>query len=99
MVISENLHGLVLAARNLVPVIAVNDYRVGSPNFKKFNAFLAQSSSEDLFFNSQTPAEKIAETLAGLRSGSEVKQQDFRALRERVGQQYAAALGGLVIPV
>jgi polysaccharide pyruvyl transferase WcaK-like protein len=99
MVISENLHGLILAARNLVPVIAVNDYHLGSPNFKKFIAFLVQSNSQELFFNSQTPVERIAQMLAGLRAGSEVKQQDFRALRELVGRQYAAALGGLSIPV
>lgn len=95
LVVSENLHGLILAARNLVPVVAVNDYPVGSPNFKKFIAFLAQSNSQELFFNSQSPVENIAQTLVKLSAGSDVKRQELRALRELVAQQYAEALGGL----
>lgn len=95
LVISENLHGLILAARNLVPVVAVNDYPVGSPNFKKFIAFLAQSNSQDLFFNAMSPMEKIASTLLALSEGREAKQRELRALREHVAHQYEDALGGL----
>lgn len=95
MVISENLHGLILAARNLVPVVAVNDYAVGSPNYKKFIAFLAQSNSQDLFFNARSPVESIAITLLSLARMHETKQNELRALREQVAQQYEQVLSGL----
>jgi polysaccharide pyruvyl transferase WcaK-like protein len=96
MVISENLHGLILAARNLVPVVAVNDYPVGSPNYKKFIAFLAQSNSQDLFFNANSHVESIANTLLSLARGRELKQNELCALREKVAQQYEQALNGLL---
>lgn len=54
VVVSENLHGLILAARNKTPVIAINDYEVGSPNYKKFVAFLKQVKSDSLFINSDS---------------------------------------------
>lgn len=95
MVISENLHGLILAARNLVPVVAVNDYPVGSPNYKKFIAFLAQSNSQDLFFNASSPVENIVGILRSLARGNELKQHELRALREKVARQYEQALSGL----
>ena len=43
LVISENLHGLISAARNLIPVIAINKNDTGSPNYKKIVAFLSQA--------------------------------------------------------
>lgn len=95
MVISENLHGLILAARNLVPVVAVNDYPVGSPNYKKFIAFLAQSNSQDMFFNATSHVESIASTLLALARMHESKQDQLRALRKQVAQQYEQALSGL----
>lgn len=95
MVISENLHGLILAARNLVPVVAVNDYPVGSPNYKKFIAFLAQSNSQDLFFNATSRVESIASTLLSLARMRETKQNELGALREQVAQQYEQVLSGL----
>ncbi len=97
MVVSENLHGLILAARNLVPVIAVNDYTAGSPNYKKFIAFLAQSNSQELFFNITNPTESIASILLTLAERHETKRNDLRALREQVAQQYAQALNSLGI--
>ena len=42
LVISENLHGLITAARNSIPVISINDYVTGSPNHKKITSFLDQ---------------------------------------------------------
>jgi len=95
LVISENLHGLILAARNLVPVVAINDYPVGSPNFKKFIAFLSQSNSQALFFNAQSSDESIASMLAGLAAAADAKRQDLQALREQVARQYREALGSL----
>lgn len=99
MVISENLHGLILAARNLVPVVAVNDYPAGSPNYKKFIAFLAQSNSQDLFFNAASHVESIASTLLSLARRYETKQHELRAFREQVAQQYEQALNGFAFPL
>lgn len=99
MVISENLHGLILAARNLVPVVAVNDYSVGSPNYKKFIAFLAQSNSQDLFFNANSSVENIASTLVSLAQRHETKQNDLLVLRERVARQYGQVLSGSNLPL
>ena len=98
MVISENLHGLILAARNLVPVIAINDYPMGSPNYKKFIAFLAQSNSQDLFFDSKSNVKSIASTLLSLSQGYEMKQSELRALREQVAHQYEQALSSFALP-
>lgn len=91
-VISENLHGLILAARNLVPVVAINDYPAGSPNYKKFIAFLSQSNSQNLFFNEQCSVEIMATTLLTLDKAHDTKQNELRALREQVVQQYRGAL-------
>ncbi len=95
MVVSENLHGLILAARNLVPVVAVNDYQVGSPNYKKFVAFLAQSNSSDLYFSSRSEVGQMVEKLAALNDATEVKRNDLRSLREGVARQYEQALASL----
>jgi polysaccharide pyruvyl transferase WcaK-like protein len=98
LVISENLHGLILAARNLVPVVAVNDYAVGSPNYKKFIAFLSQSNSQELFFSSQSSAEQMVQKLLALNAARDAKRQELCALRESVAQQYKDALGALALP-
>lgn len=95
LVISENLHGLILAARNLVPVVAINDYPPGSPNFKKFIAFLAQSNSQELYFNSLSSPETIAAQLIELANTSEAKRNDLHLLRELVVRQYGNALAML----
>jgi polysaccharide pyruvyl transferase WcaK-like protein len=92
LVISENLHGLILAARNLVPVVAINDYPPGSPNFKKFIAFLSQSNSQELFFNAMSSDEAIAAQLIELADTSEAKRKDLQLLRELVARQYRDAL-------
>lgn len=97
LVISENLHGLILAARNLVPVVAINDYPPGSPNFKKFIAFLSQSNSQELFFNAQSSGDAIAAKLSGLADTLDAKRRDLRSLRELVARQYKDALGTLGI--
>jgi polysaccharide pyruvyl transferase WcaK-like protein len=92
MVISENLHGLILAARNQVPVVAVNDYENGSPNFKKFIAFLAQSESQDLFFNARHSINEIAFRLAEAWRGIDAKKMLLGKLRQRVHDSYMEAL-------
>lgn len=95
LVISENLHGLILAARNLVPVVAVNDYAVGSPNYKKFVAFLSQSNSQELFISSQSSVQQMTEKLLTLNAHGEHKRQELRALRESVERQYKDALAAV----
>lgn len=84
LVISENLHGLILAARNLVPVIAINDYPVGSPNYKKFVAFLKQSDSDSLFINEKTEAISAAQMISALINSCDDKKQLLASLREQV---------------
>lgn len=60
LVISENLHGLIVAARNQVPVVAVNDYPVGSPNHRKFDSFMSQINSERFCIDRES---EVGETL------------------------------------
>lgn len=60
LVISENLHGLIVAARNQVPVVAVNDYPVGSPNHRKFDSFMSQVGSERFCIDRES---EVGETL------------------------------------
>lgn len=60
LVISENLHGLIIAARNQVPVVAVNDYPVGSPNHRKFDSFMSQIGSERFCIDRES---EVGETL------------------------------------
>ncbi|OQK17897.1 hypothetical protein AU255_08555 [Methyloprofundus sedimenti] len=59
LVISENLHGLILATRNGVPIIAINDYSVGSPNYKKFISFSLQVDSKEYVINNETSVTDI----------------------------------------
>jgi polysaccharide pyruvyl transferase WcaK-like protein len=92
LVISENLHGLILAARNLVPVVAVNDYPPGSPNYKKFIAFLAQSNSQNLFFDANSKAEDISNIIWKLMCNHSKKKHDLQSLRKNVLQEYASIL-------
>jgi polysaccharide pyruvyl transferase WcaK-like protein len=89
LVVSENLHGLILAARNLVPVLAINDYPAGSPNDKKFKAFLAQSGAAHVFMNAQTPAEGVAGFLNELDQQRDARRQRLAKLRTRVEEAYA----------
>lgn len=88
MVISENLHGLILAARNLVPVVAVNDYVVGSPNYKKFIAFLSQAGSDKLFFNAENSLEDILFVMKEAWAGGVEKKIILDELRDKVNEKY-----------
>lgn len=92
LVISENLHGLILAARNLVPVIAINDYPVGSPNYKKFIAFLKQSNSDSNFINEQKSIQDIVELFNLVLSEMNTKKVELQGLRLKVREQNIAFL-------
>lgn len=63
LVISENLHGLILSVRRGVPVIAVNNYNSDSPNGRKFIAFMRQIDSEEFVFKSDTPSGVMTATI------------------------------------
>jgi polysaccharide pyruvyl transferase WcaK-like protein len=92
IVVSENLHGLILAARNLVPVLAVNDYPEGSPNYKKFIAFLGQSESQKYCISSKSTAADISDLIADLELSISERKAGLKKLRESVFASYASAL-------
>lgn len=92
LVISENLHGLILASRNLVPVVAINDYPVGSPNFKKFIAFLKQTESGESYISSVRSAQMACGIFeATLDAAPEVRRR-LASLREQVRLKYLETL-------
>ena len=92
IVVSENLHGLILAARNLVPVLAVHDYPEGSPNYKKFIAFLGQSESQKYCISSKSTAADISNLIADLELSISERKAGLKVLRESVSASYASAL-------
>ncbi|CAH2780545.1 MAG: hypothetical protein CBARDCOR_3261 [uncultured Caballeronia sp.] len=51
-VVSQNLHGLILATRNRVPVVTVNDWAKDSAHDRKFSAFVRQIGGEKSVVNS-----------------------------------------------
>jgi len=69
LMVSENLHGLIIAARNGVSVVSINDYPVGRANHRKFVAFMSQIKSDDFSIDSKCSSETISEVI-GARIGS-----------------------------
>lgn len=92
MVVSENLHGLILAARNAVPVMAINNFAPGSPNHRKFVAFLQQAASEDMFVDASSTAAAIVARLRTLSEQRSVRAGSLASLRSDVAAQYAELL-------
>lgn len=76
VVFSENLHGLILAARNCVPFVAINNYKSDSPNDRKFNAFLEQCGLEEMCFGERyhVSDDHIVNVI---RSGEVIKKLDL----------------------
>lgn len=87
-VVSENLHGMVIAARNLVPVVAVNDYKPGSPNSNKFLAFLKQIESERYFIDSSADKNYVKSLLQTLADNRFAVAEFLRSFREEVRSFY-----------
>ncbi len=87
VVISENLHGLILAARNLIPFVAINDYLEGSPTYNKIHSFLEQSGSESLVLNRKKSHNDIRTIIekAYLEKNEYLKQAT--AFREQVRRE------------
>lgn len=94
LVVSENLHGLILAARNAVPVIAINNYARDSPNHRKFIAFLSQAASQDMVVDVGSSVDSMLALLRRLDAGHREKASAFRALRADVAARYADLLRG-----
>lgn len=92
IVVSENLHGLILAVRNLVPVIAVNDYPEGSPNHNKFIAFMGQSESQKYCISSQTASIEICDLIFDLELRATERKAGLSQLRESVAASYETTL-------
>lgn len=92
LVISENLHGLILASRNLVPVVAINDYPVGSPNFKKFIAFLKQTESEESYISSVRSAQMACGIFEATLDSAPEARLRLSSLREEVRLKYLEML-------
>jgi polysaccharide pyruvyl transferase WcaK-like protein len=62
-VISQNLHGLILATRNCVPVVTVNDWAPDSAHDRKFSAFVRQIGGENSVVNSRSKSVDVAEMI------------------------------------
>lgn len=71
VVISENLHGLILSTRNGVPIVAINDYPEGSPNYTKIVSFVTQIESESFVINRQKNSEEILDMISKAYNSNE----------------------------
>lgn len=75
LVISENLHGMITAARNLVPIISINNYEKGSPNYKKIVSFLSQLDVSSNQISENTSYAEIDTILAGIVKDTKYKDR------------------------
>lgn len=68
LVISENLHGMILATRNHVPIVVINNHEKGTPNYNKIVSFVEQAGVSDAVVSAETDAatlrEKIEDAIA-----------------------------------
>jgi polysaccharide pyruvyl transferase WcaK-like protein len=84
VVISENLHGLILAARNLISVVAINDYCEGTPNYNKIHSFLEQNGSESFVLNRKKNHQDIRIIIEKAYLDKDEYSKRAMALREQV---------------
>ncbi len=84
IIISENLHGLIIAVRNLIPVIAINNHVEGSPNYNKFYSFMEQIGSQGLVINEKTTNEQLIDFINNVYSGRENFSKRAKRLCENV---------------
>lgn len=87
LMISENLHGLILAVRNCVPIIAINNNRESAPNFKKLVSFMEQIESTDFIINGETEASKVQFIIENAHANSEEFAYRAKRLSERVREE------------
>lgn len=93
IVISQNLHGLIIAARNGVPVISLNENPIGSPNFIKIEAFLSQVGCSKYNFNSSGENDKLKLLLTELLEDYELVVTKLEESIEVVRSNYLTTLG------
>lgn len=86
-VISENLHGLIIASRNGVPVVAINDYPVGKANHRKFVAFMEQLAASRFVVGSGTSKSELLDLVLERMENSDDALQSSIALCERTRDQ------------
>ena len=86
-VISENLHGLIIASRNGVPVVATNDYPVGKANHRKFVAFMEQLAASRFVVGSGTSKSELLDLVLERMENSDDALQSSIALCERTRDQ------------
>lgn len=95
IVVSQNLHGLILAARNGVPVISLNENPIGSPNFIKIEAFLSQVGSTKYNFNSSGSNDELNLLIVELLEKYEAVVTKLEESIEVVKSDYLVTLGEL----
>lgn len=92
LVISENLHGLIVAVRNGVQVVAVNDYEGNSPNGRKFVAFMEQLDAQDFVLKSTMQPDMVGAVLERARVASQDPAESGRKLAFCRGVKHKADL-------
>lgn len=97
LVISENLHGLISASRNLIPVIAINDYDPESPNGKKFLGFLKQFGIEKYYVNSSSKPGVLHELISEIESDYSVLSNNLSLNRNKTNLDYSLKLKEFLI--
>lgn len=77
IVISENLHGLITAYRNGLPIVAFNFYDADSPNGKKFRAFMNQIGRKNYVIGPDTSLDEGVKMIADSISQIELFEENF----------------------
>lgn len=78
LIVSENLHGLIVAVRNGIPVIAINNYTVGNHGDRKLSGTMKELGAENFIINKHTDMSAIQEMIMTRISDSvEVQKQSF----------------------
>lgn len=97
LLISENLHGLIIAARAGIPVIAINSYTAGSPNHRKFKSFLAHIGRENYSIDQETSSEQILRMLETSQAEADATRQTLRLLAKQNSDSYSHELARINI--
>ena len=91
VVISENLHGMILSTRNGVPFVAINNYPKGSPNYTKIVSFVTQVESESFVINDKVNSEDVFNmifTAHDSREKFKVKAKELCEITEKQSKDF-----------
>ncbi|AEX20703.1 polysaccharide pyruvyl transferase family protein [Vibrio sp. EJY3] len=94
LVISENLHGMITAARNGVRIIAINDYQLNSPNYKKIVSFLEQINISNDFISSSTTQNDINNIVERIEDNQKEYEKGIKSVRENTKESYLRVFNG-----